>query len=487
MIGTGNLLFPKRKASRIMLDEVVSFCDNNPHSSVKDVRFVIFDQDQNLITAFQQEMSSLQLRRGSVAKSGNTVEAQTWWKKIEVVEGNLTEQRVDAIVNIIGKDMDLSRAGALSKAVARAAGGRVVRECMDLGPQPGGSVVMTSGGNMPVSNIIHLVPRSSDKQHLQACLEKCLHLAHSEGLHSIAIPAIGTGAYHMTASDSALLTFQALGNVGVVCSSFSRIKIVIFVKEMLKTFVKEHKRVVDSAEQSSLPATTTATKKSNPLRSVSAKKKSPQPVSCTSTSTFHISVTAADDETVKTALAALKEGFSEGCTTQVIHYESVSQLSDRQVHRLLQSCRKRDIELKIEPAGNRVEVCGEANNVAAIVGEIWVELNERCKKMRTYEYAKLLAGHVEWRYVLHGKTRRFSSTKNAKIEEAFRKKSPNVTVGLRGDQFQLHFRDNTGKGSLSGEKIKISRKVVGTSEGKCWSISSADDFFCKIFELFICR
>ena len=136
MIGTRNLQFPIREASRITLDEVVSFCDNNPHSSVKDVRFVIFDQDQNLIAAFQQEMSSLQLRRGSVAKSGNTVEAQTWWKKIEVVEGNLTEQRVDAIVNIIGEDMDLSRGGVLSKAVARAAGERVIRECKDLGPQP---------------------------------------------------------------------------------------------------------------------------------------------------------------------------------------------------------------------------------------------------------------------------------------------------------------------------------------------------------------
>ena len=179
MIGTGNLQFPIREASRIMLDEVVSFCDNNPHSSVKDVRFVIFDQDQNLITAFQQEMSSLQLRCGSVAKSGNTVEAQTWWKKIEVVEGNLTEQRVDTIVNIIGEDMDLSRGVVLSKAVARAVGERVIRECKDLGPQPCGSAVMTSGGNLPVSNIIHLVSQSSNKQHLQACLEKCLHLAHS--------------------------------------------------------------------------------------------------------------------------------------------------------------------------------------------------------------------------------------------------------------------------------------------------------------------
>ena len=132
---------------------------------------------------------------------------------------------------------------------------------------------------------------------------------------------------------------------------------------------------------------------------------------CTSASIFHISVTAADDETVKVALEALKEGFSEGCTTQVI----------------------------------------------------------------------------EWRYVLHGKIRRFSSTKNRKIEEAYGKMSPNVTVGLCGDQFQLHFRDNTEKGSLSGEQIKISRKVVWTSEGKGWSISSADDVFYKIFELFICR
>ena len=48
--------------------------------------------------------------------------------RIEVFEGNLTEQRVDAIVNIIGEDMDLSRGGVLSKAVARAVGERVVRQ-----------------------------------------------------------------------------------------------------------------------------------------------------------------------------------------------------------------------------------------------------------------------------------------------------------------------------------------------------------------------
>lgn len=89
--------------------------------------------------------------------------------------------------------------------------------------------------------------------------------------------------------------------------------------------------------------------------------------------------------------------------------------------------------MKIEFVGNWVEVCGEVNNVVVIVGEIWVELNERCKKMRIYEYVKLLVGYVEWRYVLYGKMRCFSLIKNVKIEEVFRKKFLNVIVGFCGD------------------------------------------------------
>lgn len=468
-----------------MLDEAVIFCDNNPHSSVKDIRFVIYHQDQNLITAFQQEMNSVQLTRGSVPTPANTGEA-AWWKKIKVVQGNLTEERVDAIVNIIGKDMDLFRAGALSKAVARAAGDHVVKECKILGRQPGGSAVMTSGGNLHVCHIIHLVPDSSDKQHLQACLEKCLHRAYSQGLYSLAIPAIGTGAYHMSAPDSAQLIFQALQNVRGSCPRFSRIRIVIYLQELLETFVQEHQRVMQLAAQditASIPtAATTTPTKHLPSRG-SAKKKTRQTVSFTSDSTVLFSVTAADEGTVEAALASLKAGFSEGYTTQVIPNEFVSQLSDRQVSRLLQNCNKRDVELKVEPAGNRVEVRGDANDVTAMVGEVWVELNERSKRQGTREHAKLLAGHVEWRYVLFGKTKRFSATKNAKIEETYSKKCPNVTIKLRGDQFQLHFKDNTGRGSLSGEHITISRKALGTSEGKSWSRSRALKLYrpsCKI-------
>ena len=73
VIGTGNLSFPPHEASRIMLDEAVTFCQNNPHSSVKDIRFVLFHGDQAVIDAFKQEGNSLQARHR---------------KTVEVVQGN---------------------------------------------------------------------------------------------------------------------------------------------------------------------------------------------------------------------------------------------------------------------------------------------------------------------------------------------------------------------------------------------------------------
>ena len=466
MIGAGNLQFPPNEASRIMLDEVINFCNSNPHSCVKDIRFVVFDQDQSLIAAFQQEMNSLQVRLGGTIPNPSEI---TWWRKVEVVQGNLTRERADAIVNIIGKDMDLYRAGELSKAVAKVGGEQVIEECRRLGQQPGGSALMTSGGNLSARHIIHLVPDSSDKQHLQSCLEKCLLLASSKGLKSIALPAIGTGAYHMTAADSAQLTFQALRSVSGRCASFSRIRIVIYQQDMLGAFTIEHQRVMQFQNQDlPLLAFTAPTAKSKLAKKVSAKKKKKRPTvtSYSSESTAHIFVTGANEIAVSSALESLKSGFSEACTCQVISNECVSQLSDKQVTFLVQNSKKRDVELKIEPSRNRIEVRGEAKDVTVMIGEIWRELNERLKRARAREHAKLLSGHVEWCYVLYGKTTRFSSTKNAKIEEAYNKKWLSVTVDIRGDKFQLDFKNNTGIGSLSGERVTINRKVLGPTEGK---------------------
>ena len=361
--------------------------------------------------------------------------------------------------------MNLNSAGELSKALAKDGGEQVIQECRRLGQQPGGSAVMTRGGNLPARHIIHLVPDSSNKQHLQSCLEKCLLLASSKGLKFVAIPAVGTGAYHMTAADSAQLTFQALRSVRGSCASFSRIRILIYQQGMLGSFTQEHQRVIQLQKQD-LPvsAPTAPTEKSKVAKKVSAKKKKKRPTvtSSSSGSTVHLFVTGTNEIAVSSALESLKTGFSEACTSQKISSECVSQLSDKQVALLLQNSEKRDVELKIEPPRNQIEVCGEAKEVTVMIGETWRELNET----RTREHAKLLYGHVKWRYVLQGKTRCFSSTKNAKIEDAYSKQCQSVTVDIRGDKFQLNFKNNTGIGSLSREHVTINRKVMGPTEGE---------------------
>ena len=234
-----------------MLEEIIGFCQANPSSTLKEMRFVVYQPDQALVNAFGQEMANIQLKHKF--RPGNTVSnifrsIRSKFRRsipvrrvrIEVLPGNLCDENTDAIVNITSKDLNMESAGALSKAVKQASG--VQDELNRLGAQAGGSAVMTSGGNLAARHIIHLIPDSSNKQHLQQCVEKCLQLAESSGIQSISLPAIGTGAYGMSATDSANLIFQALGNFNANFNIIRKVRIIIFQAQMLQVFQQEQQR-----------------------------------------------------------------------------------------------------------------------------------------------------------------------------------------------------------------------------------------------------
>ena len=161
---------------------------------------------------------------------------------VQVSTGDLCLETTDAIVNINSKDMNMDSAGALSEAVKQHAGRDVQDECYRLGHQTGGSVVVTSGGKLKARHIIHLIPDSADKNHLQKCIEKCLGLAEARGFQSISFPAVGTGGFQMSAADSASLIFQALSNFGACFNVINRVRIVVFQAPMLQAFQQEQRR-----------------------------------------------------------------------------------------------------------------------------------------------------------------------------------------------------------------------------------------------------
>ena len=181
-----------------MLDETLKFCRKNPRSCLKDIRFIVFNQNQGIIEAFRQEIRMVQEREKGQAMSSTRLENDNKMSSldIEVVSGDLIHEKTDAIVNMIGPDMDMNNAGELSKAIAKASGPQLQNECRQLGQQIAGSAVITTGGNLPASHVIHLIPGfESFKDSIFTCLENCLQLAETKGLRSISLPAVGTGRY----------------------------------------------------------------------------------------------------------------------------------------------------------------------------------------------------------------------------------------------------------------------------------------------------
>jgi O-acetyl-ADP-ribose deacetylase (regulator of RNase III) len=120
--------------------------------------------------------------------------------RIEVVRGDITAERVDAIVN--AANTSLAGGGGVDGAIHRAAGARRLRAaCAELGGCPTGDVKATPGFDLPARWIIHAVgPRYRDGKHgeaelLASCYRRSLEVADELGARSLAFPAISTGIY----------------------------------------------------------------------------------------------------------------------------------------------------------------------------------------------------------------------------------------------------------------------------------------------------
>ena len=121
--------------------------------------------------------------------------------RIELVQGDITSQRVDAIVN--AANSRLAGGGGVDGAIHRAAGPTLMEETRVKYPEgcPTGSAVTTSAGRLSAKFVFHAVGPiwrggvAGEADLLAAAYQRCLELAVEQACHSIAFPAISTGVY----------------------------------------------------------------------------------------------------------------------------------------------------------------------------------------------------------------------------------------------------------------------------------------------------
>ena len=118
--------------------------------------------------------------------------------QIELVEGDITQQETDAIVN--AANSTLLGGGGVDGAIHRAAGPDLLAECRTLGGCPPGEARLTRGYRLKAKYVIHGVgpiysgtPR--DAKLLADVHRNALQLASAHGIASVAFPAISTGVY----------------------------------------------------------------------------------------------------------------------------------------------------------------------------------------------------------------------------------------------------------------------------------------------------
>jgi len=161
-------------------------------------------------------------------------------EKIVLLQGDLTEMDVDAIVNAANNDLQLG--GGVAGAIRRKGGDAIQQECDAIGSIPIGGAAITTGGKLRARFVIHAASMQlggeTTARALRSSTAHALRIAAERGLQSIAFPAVGTGIAGFPIPECARIMLREVEEHLKKPTSIERIYFTLFDAQALSEFEK---------------------------------------------------------------------------------------------------------------------------------------------------------------------------------------------------------------------------------------------------------
>ena len=173
--------------------------------------------------------------------------------KIRIVQGDITEQDIDVIVNAANRT--LMGGGGVDGAIHRKGGSDILEECKKIRKKewpnglPTGKAAITTGGNLKARYVIHTVGpiwrggNHGEPDLLVDAYENSLKLAVSEGLTTVAFPSISTGAYRFPIDQASKIALKTTKKFLEAENCLSMVMFVLFTPTDLEIYERTAKEI----------------------------------------------------------------------------------------------------------------------------------------------------------------------------------------------------------------------------------------------------
>ncbi len=174
----------------------------------------------------------------------NRISIQMNGTHLELLEGDITELDVEALVNAANEELKLGT--GVAGAIREKGGPSLQKECNRIGGTPVGTAVITGAGDLAAKHVIHAVgPKmgeGDEDRKLSSAVRSALALADRHRLRSIALPAISTGVFGFPVDRCARITLTEIHRYLQGGTKLERVVVCLYNDETFDTFRRELRR-----------------------------------------------------------------------------------------------------------------------------------------------------------------------------------------------------------------------------------------------------